>query len=147
VRQLQQNAPVRDPSGLLLRILSRASDRARWKYLWWSHNFTLHYTKAVRHVLAHWAAGLCRAFKGKSKIEYQMVWSKLTLLSLNVKEMSLQRAAAFSLQLCPFLNSTPKPPQTRPTTTPPTTSTRCFSRKCQCLPNSFAWLMVSACSL
>jgi hypothetical protein len=26
---------------------------------------TLHYTKAVRHVLAHWAAGLCRAFKGK----------------------------------------------------------------------------------
>jgi hypothetical protein len=81
----------------------------------YDHYITLHYTKAVRHVLAHWAAGLCRAFKGKSKIEYHMVWyeCKLTLLSLNVKEMSLLRAAAFSLQLCPFLNSTPKPPEAR----------------------------------
>jgi hypothetical protein len=39
------------------------------------HYITLHYItlpnkKAVRNVIAHWAAG--RAFKGKSKIEYSM---------------------------------------------------------------------------
>jgi hypothetical protein len=62
------------------------------------------------NVLAHWAAGCCRA--AKSKIEYHMVWyeSKLSLVSLGVNELSLPRAAAFNLQMCPFLNSTPKPP-------------------------------------
>jgi hypothetical protein len=55
-------------------------------------------------------------------VKYYMVWyeSKLTLLSLNAKELSLPRAAAFNLHLSPFLNSTSKPPHP---TTPSITST------------------------